>query len=73
MKNSYYVYSIDKKGYNEWQKGKYDTLDEARRVAINLEYSRIQGKDKGSTEIRQYVDDIEDEDCTNFDYNTFPF
>ena len=73
MKNAYYVYSIDKEDYNEWQEGKYDTLDEARKAANDREYSRKQGKDKGSTEIRQYVNDIEDEDCTDFDYNTFPY
>lgn len=73
MKNAYYVYSIGKKGYSEWQEGKYDTLDEARRAANDIEYSRKQGKDKGSVEIRQYAGDIEDEDCTNFDYNTFSF
>ena len=72
MKKAYYVYAIDKKGYNEWQHGKYDTLDEARKAANDIECARIQGKDKGSTEIRQYVNDIEDEDCTDFDYNTFP-
>jgi len=70
----FYVYQLDgNKGSSEMQLGKYDDLDEARAIANDAEYCRRRDKQPGSVEIRQYVNDIEDEDCECFDYDTFSF
>lgn len=66
----YYV--IDNKGCDEFTCGKYAELSEAIKVARN-EWDRLTTSEKKThdIEVRQYAEDIEDEECNNFDYDCF--
>lgn len=66
----YYVISIVKG--DEFTEGKFEDLNEAIKCARDA-WDRLTRYDKQyqEIEIRQYEEDIEDENCENFDYNTF--
>lgn len=67
-KAKYYVTEI--KGYDEFVLLKTEDLGEAIEFARDMDYR----KDKGSiVEIRVYKEDIEDENCTNFDYELIEY
>ena len=68
----FYVVAV--KGDDEFDMGEFDTLDEATAFARH-EWSRMCYGDKKTNrfEVRQYLYDIEDEDCDCFDYNVFPW
>lgn len=62
----YYVTSI--KDGDEWTVLKTDRLEDARECA------REEASHKGYiVEIRVYAEDIEDDNCTCFDYDTVAF
>ena len=62
---TYYVYSIDTATGEEWELCKTNNYFKAEKVA---EADRKDGS-KYRSEIRRYRSDIEDEDCTCFDYD----
>ena len=68
MKKYYYV--VEARKGDEWVLNKTESLADAIKSA-RFEYGNLTKKEKGNTtvEIRQYEDDIENEDCTNFDYD----
>ena len=68
--DNYYV--VEMVRGDEFTEGIYDTLDEAIEAAKHT-WTHMNGYDRGNTkiEVRQYTEDIEDEDCDCFDYNTF--
>lgn len=67
MMNMYYV--VECKG-DEFDCGKFGDPKEAIKQARS-EWNRLTESEKKSTkiEVRLYEDDIESEDCTNFDYD----
>ena len=69
MMKKYYVEQI--KGDDEFTLGKFDTKEEAIEAARN-EWMHLFDSDKKvcKVEVRQYEEDIEDEDCNNRDYDT---
>lgn len=69
MKKMYYVVAIGKN--DEWDCGKFESKEEAIKEA-RLQYDRLTSKEKKeqTIEIRDYVADVEAEDCDNFDYDT---
>lgn len=66
----YYV--VDNKGCDEFTCGKYAELSEAIKAARN-EWDRLTTNEKKThdIEVRQYAEDIEDEECNNFEYDCF--
>lgn len=70
--NKYYITS--RKGDDEFTLGTTENKDEAIKLARE-EWRGMNYSDRKNNEItvRQYVNDIEDEDCENFDYNTTPW
>ena len=62
---TYYVIAIGK--YDEWERLKTHDLSDARKFARHISDS------SDPLEIRIYKEDIEDEDCTCFDYDTIEF
>lgn len=66
----YYV--VESRKGDEWILDKTESLSDAIKFA-RFEWGNLTRKERGNTtvEIRQYEDDIENEDCTNFDYDTF--
>lgn len=68
--NKYYVIKIGK--HDEWECGKFDSLTDAIKVA-RQEWNHLTANEKKlhKIEIRQYEEDIEDENCTNYSYDTF--
>lgn len=66
----YYV--IDNKGCDEFTCGKYAELSDAIKAARN-EWDKLTTNEKKThdIEVRQYAEDIEDEECNNFDYDCF--
>lgn len=66
----YYV--IDNKGSDEFTCGKYAELREAIKAARN-EWDKLTANEKKThdIEVRQYAEDIENENCNNFDYDCF--
>ena len=68
MRDKYYVEEI--KGDDEFTLGKFDTKEEAIEAARH-EWNCMTPFDKKMNiiEVRQYEEDIEDEDCNNFDYD----
>lgn len=69
----YYVYTCMNDGSEEWIREKTYNKHEAIEAAREAEYRLFDQKDKYYIEIRLYVEDIEDEECTCFDYDTIPF
>lgn len=67
----YYVMSI--KGDDEWELLKTEDKEKAIKWAQDEEYYITRDKRKDSVEIRVYAEDIEDEDCECFDYDTIFF
>ena len=69
--NKYYVVEFIIGG-DEWNCGKFESLEEAIKQA-RLEWSRLtrQEKKNHNIEVRQYEDDIEVDNYSNFDYNDF--
>lgn len=67
-------YITDIKGDDEFTLGIVTDKDEAIKLARE-EWRRMNNSDRknNAIEIRQYVNDIEDENCQNFDYNTTPW
>lgn len=70
MKKLYYVIDCGKN--DEWTIGKYESKEEAIKAARN-EWDRLTTSEKKThdIEVRQYAEDIEDEECNNFDYDCF--
>lgn len=68
--NKYYVEQI--KGDDEFTLGKFNTEEEAIEAARD-EWARMFDSDKKNCkiEVRQYENDIEDDDCNNFNYKKF--
>lgn len=68
--NKYYVEEI--KGDDEFTLGRFDTKEEAIEEARDR-WARMCEADKKNCriEVRQYEEDVEDEDCNNFDYTKF--
>ena len=71
MKDIYYVAIISANGVDETEE-KYTNLTDARKRAQDELYYIQRDKRKDSVEIRQYEADIENDDCTCFDYNLIP-
>lgn len=71
MKDIYYVAIISANGVDETEE-KYTNLADARKRAQDELYYIQRDRRKDSVEIRQYEADIEDDDCTCFDYNLIP-
>lgn len=71
MKN-YYI--VSRKGDDEFTLGTAESKEKAISLARE-EWCRMNYSDRNNNEItvRQYVNDIEDEDCQNFDYDTTPW
>lgn len=70
----YYVYTIDEKSTEEFIIDTFESLEEAREAAKSEKYYiERDGRKAEHVEIRQYVEDIEEPECTSFDYNTFTF
>lgn len=69
-RKTYYVTSIN--GYDENVMLKTSDLGEARKFARSV-IDRHKEYTKDILEIRLYDEDIEDEDCTCFDYNTIDY
>lgn len=70
--NKYYVVEISKG--DEFTEGRYYALDEAVEAAKHTWYYMTDyDRDNTGIEIRQYKEDIESDDCTCFDYDTFPW
>ena len=68
-----YYYIIDNKGDDEFTIGATDDIFEAQKIARDRWDSMTAYDQKHSTvEIRHYTHDIEDEDCTCFDYDIAP-
>lgn len=69
--NKYYVVEFIIGG-DEWNCGSFESLEKAIKQARS-EWDRLtrQEKKNHNIEVRQYEEDIESEDCTNFDYNDF--
>lgn len=70
MRKLYYVIDCGKN--DEWTIGKYESKEKAIEEARS-HWNHLSDHDKKGTiiEVRDYEDDIENEDCTNFDYDTF--
>lgn len=68
MKKLYYVIDCGKN--DEWTIGKYESKEEAIKAA-RTEWDKLTANEKKThdIEVRQYVEDIENEDCDNFDYD----
>lgn len=68
----YYV--INRKKDDEFTLAKETTLEEAIEAARE-EWAHMCWNDRYDSDItvREYEEDIEAEDCTNFDYNTHPW
>lgn len=66
----YYV--IDNKGCDEFTCGKYAELSDAIKAA-RTEWDKLTANEKKThdIEVRQYAEDIENEDCSNFEYDCF--
>ena len=64
-------YIVDIKGYDEFTLGTAEAKEKAIEIARD-EWMTMNDHDRKNSviEIRLYEDDIEDEDCENFDYNT---
>jgi len=70
--NKFYLVEIARG--DEFTEGTYNTLDEAVEAAKHT-WTCMTDHDRDHTviEVRQYKEDIESEDCTCFDYETFPW
>lgn len=70
MKKLYYVIDCGKN--DEWTIGKYESKEEAIKAARN-EWDRLTTSEKKThdIEVRQYAEDIENEECNNFEYDCF--
>lgn len=67
----YYITEISKKGGDEFVLTKAATAEEAIEKARDWWATMCKAdQEANDIEIRVYVEDIEDEDCTCFDYNT---
>ena len=71
MKDTYYVAIISANGVDETEE-KYTNLADARKRAQDELYYIQRDKRKDSVELRQYTHDIEDDNCTCFDYDLIP-
>lgn len=71
MKDTYYVAIISANGVDETEE-KYTNLADAKKRAQDELYYIQRDKRKDSVELRQYEADIEDDNCTCFDYNLIP-
>lgn len=71
MKDTYYVTIISANGVDETEE-KYTNLADAKKRAQDELYYIQRDKRKDSVELRQYEADIEDDNCTCFDYNLIP-
>lgn len=70
----YYVTTINTRTTEEWVDLATTDLEEAKKVADFHRYRYQESKQKNYTvEIRTFVEDIEDEYCTCFDYDTIDF
>lgn len=65
----YYV--VESRKNDEWTVAECESREEAVKSA-RFEWGKLTRKERENTtvEIRQYENDIESEDCTNFDYDT---
>lgn len=67
-------YIIDRKGDDEFTLGTTEDRDEAVKMARDeWRYMNDYDKRHNKIEVRIYEEDIEREDCQNFDYNTIPW
>lgn len=71
MKDIYYVAIISANGVDETEE-KYTNLADAKKRAQDELYYIQRDKREDSVEIRQYEADIENDDCTCFDYDLIP-
>lgn len=72
MKYEYYVTSIDRQG-NEFEIVKTNDKEEAIKAAKAEDFTNRRDGNGSTVEIRMYKEDIEDEDCECFDYDTLDF
>ena len=72
MKKNKKFYVVTRVKDNEFTEGRFEYLTDAINCA-RTEWDKLTSREKDTHEIevRQYEEDIEDENCTNFDYNTF--
>lgn len=69
MNDKYYVVEITRN--DEFHTGPFSTPQEAVKAANKAwDHLTESEKKKNTVEVRQYVADIEADDCTDFDYNT---
>ena len=72
LQSTYYVYSIYE--YDEFVELKtQNKLEAIKRASRERDILAREGGDAKGIEIRLYAHDIEDEDCTCFDYNPIEF
>ena len=68
MKKLYYV--IDSGKNDEWTIGKFESKEEAIKEArSHWDHMSDYDKKESRVEVRDYAEDIEAEDCNNFDYD----
>lgn len=72
MKYEYYVTAIDQQG-NEFEIVKTNDKEEAIKAAKAEDFTNRRDGNGETVEIRMYEEDIEDEDCECFDYDTLDF
>ena len=72
MKYEYYVTAIDQKG-NEFEIFKTNDKEEAIKAAKQEDFTNRRDGNGNTVEIRTYKEDIEDENCECFDYDTLEF
>lgn len=72
MKNNKKFYVVSRVQDNEFTEGSFQNLTAAINCARS-EWNKLteREKDTHEIEVRQYEEDIEDENCTNFDYDIF--
>lgn len=70
MKYKYYVVAVSTKSDDEWEILKTNSKEEAIKAAKEEDFMNRRDGNKETIEIRMYKEDIEDEDCECFDYDT---
>jgi len=71
--NTYYVTDKDTRTTDEWVVLKTKNLPEAIQAAREEQYLVERDKRHSLIEIRLYLEDVEDDECTCFDYDTIEF
>lgn len=68
------VFSTDKRVDDEWVIARCTDIEKAKKRARDEAYTIARDKQNYKVEIREYeAGDIDNEECTNFDYNLIEF